>query len=192
MNKSGSRDNLGRGRLQPKGAQGVKQLADKLQEDLKESNLEGASEIVDKLEHLKDLAVDGQIKQMRKLKDIMKNWREILNSAPDKTDEFATGDMAVCSSWYAPKVELKLKDLFEEFRDTEKAFAQIKPDRFQDLGRRMSKPMEKITPTVNGMKKLPDEVTEVADRADEREETLKDADTKAMKKKLETQEMTSS
>jgi len=189
MNKSGSRDNLGRGRVQPKGAKGVKDLADKLAEDVKESNLEGASKIVDKLGKLKDLAVDGQVKQMRQLKDVMKNWSEILNSAPDDTDEFATGDMALCSSWYAPKVEVKLKDLFEEFRDTEKAFAQIKPDKFQDLGRRMNKAMERIAPTVYGMKKLPDEVSDVADRADEREETLKDTDTKAMKKKLESQDM---
>eukprot|EP00419_Tripos_fusus_P052533 CAMPEP_0172807450 /NCGR_PEP_ID=MMETSP1075-20121228/7013_1 /TAXON_ID=2916 /ORGANISM="Ceratium fusus, Strain PA161109" /LENGTH=75 /DNA_ID=CAMNT_0013646437 /DNA_START=102 /DNA_END=326 /DNA_ORIENTATION=+ len=75
MNKRGSRDNLGRERVQPKGAAGVKDLADKLAEDFKESNLEGASTIVDRLEQLKDLAVNGQVKQMRQLKDVMKNWR---------------------------------------------------------------------------------------------------------------------
>mmetsp|Transcript_70046 Transcript_70046/g.135219 ORF Transcript_70046/g.135219 Transcript_70046/m.135219 type:complete len:334 (-) Transcript_70046:71-1072(-) len=190
MKKRGSRDNLGKGRIQPKDAKGVQGLADKLAEDLQESKLEGASIIVDRLEQLKDLALDGQVKQMRQLKDVMKNWREILNSVPDETDELATGDMAVCSSWYAPKVQVKLKDLFEEFKDTEKAFAQIKPDKFQDLGRRMNKAMEKIAPAVYGMQNLPNEVSDVADRADEREETLKDTDTKAMKKLLEGQGMT--
>jgi len=192
MKKRGSRDNLGKGRIQPKDAKGVQGLADKLAEDLQESKLEGASIIVDRLEQLKDLALDGQVKQMRQLKEVMKNWREILNSASDKTDELATGDMSMCSCWYAPKVEVKLKDLFEEFRDTEKAFAQIKPDKFQDLGRRMNKAMERIAPAVYGMQNLPNEVSDVADRADEREETLKDTDTKPLKKKLESRDMTKS
>mmetsp|Transcript_70055 Transcript_70055/g.135237 ORF Transcript_70055/g.135237 Transcript_70055/m.135237 type:complete len:347 (-) Transcript_70055:12-1052(-) len=191
MNKHGSRgDNLGRGRVRSEDTKGVKDLAYKLAGDFRDSKLEGATIIVDRLERLKDLAVDGQVEQMRQLKDVMKNWREILNSVPDETDELATGDMAVCSSWYAPKVQVKLKDLFEEFKDTEKAFAQIKPDKFQDLGRRMNKAMEKIAPAVYGMQNLPNEVSDVADRADEREETLKDTDTKAMKKLLEGQGMT--
>jgi len=115
-----------------------------------------------------------------------------LNSAPDKVDEFASGDMAFCSFWYAPKVEVKLKDLLEEFRDTDKAVSQMKPETFQDLGRKMSKAMEKITPTVRGMKNIPDEVSNIADKADEREDSLKDADTKAMKKSLDSQDMTRS
>eukprot|EP00419_Tripos_fusus_P035840 CAMPEP_0172779164 /NCGR_PEP_ID=MMETSP1074-20121228/202283_1 /TAXON_ID=2916 /ORGANISM="Ceratium fusus, Strain PA161109" /LENGTH=318 /DNA_ID=CAMNT_0013616119 /DNA_START=109 /DNA_END=1061 /DNA_ORIENTATION=- len=235
MKKRGSRDNLGKGRIQPKDAKGVQGLADKLAEDLQESKLEGASIIVDRLEQLKDLALDGQVKQMRQLKEVMKNWREILNSASDKTDELATGDMSMCSCWYAPKVEVKLKDLFEEFRDIEKAFAKINPAKFQDLGRRMNKAMERIAPIVHGMKNLleefrdiekafakinpakfqdlgrrmnkameriapivhgmknlPDEVSDIADRADEREETLKDTDTKPLKKKLESRDMTKS
>jgi len=191
MSKSASRDSNSKGR-QPKGAKGVKDLADKLAEDFKESNLEGASIIVDRIEQLKDLAVDGQVKPLGQLKDVMKNIMYILDSAPEKADEFATGDMAACGSWYAPKVEVKLKDLLEEFRDTDKAVSQMKPETFQDLGRKMSKAMEKITPTVRGMKNIPDEVSNIADKADEREDSLKDADTKAMKKSLDSQDMTRS
>eukprot|EP00419_Tripos_fusus_P039392 CAMPEP_0172778228 /NCGR_PEP_ID=MMETSP1074-20121228/201802_1 /TAXON_ID=2916 /ORGANISM="Ceratium fusus, Strain PA161109" /LENGTH=556 /DNA_ID=CAMNT_0013615159 /DNA_START=101 /DNA_END=1768 /DNA_ORIENTATION=+ len=221
MNKHGSRgDNLGRGRVRSEDTKGVKDLAYKLAGDFRDSKLEGATIIVDRLERLKDLAVDGQVEQMRQLKDVMKNWRGIFISVPYKRNEFATGeqmrqlkdvmknwrgifisvpykrnefatgDIAFCSCWYAPKVEVKLKDLFEEFVEIEEAFAQIKPDKFQDLGRRMDRAMERITPTVYGMHDLPDEVNDVADRADEREETLKDTDTKAMKKLLESQGMT--
>lgn len=181
-----------KGRGQAKGAKGVKDLADKLAEDFKESNLESAASIVDRIEQLKDMAVDGQVKQLGQMKDCMKEIMSILDSAPDKVDEFATGDMAVCSSWYAPKVENKLKDVTEEFREIDKAMKDIKPEKFQELGRRMSKAMERITPTVRGMKSLPDDVGNVAEKADEREDSLKDADTKAMKKSLDTQEMTKS
>lgn len=196
MSKNGSRDNLGgKNRSQgsqAKGAKGVRDLADKLEEDFKESKLEDASGIVERIEKLKDMAVDGQVKPLQQLKDVMKNWREILDSAPDKSDELATGDMAVCSSWYAPKVEVKLKDLLDEFRDIDSAVSQIKAEKFQELGRRMSKAMDRITPTVYGMKRLPAEVNNVAEKADEREDTLKDADTKAMKKSLDSQDMNSS
>jgi len=187
MKKPGSRDKLGKG--QPKGAKGVRDLADKLAEDFKESNLDSASIVVDRIEQLKDLAVDGQVKQLGQLKDVMKNIMFILESAPDTSDELATGDMALCSSWYAPKVEVKLKDLLEEFRDIDNAVSQIKPEEFQDLGRRMSEAMDRIAPTVKGMTSLPGDVSNVAERADEREGSLKDADTKAMKKSLDSQEM---
>jgi len=181
-------DKLGKGD-QPRGTKGVKDLADKLAEDLKESNLDGASIIIDRIEQLKDLAVDGQVKQLGQLKDIMKNIMFILTTVPDKVDELATGDMAMCSSWYTPRVEIKLKDLLEECRDIDSTVAQIKPEPFQDLGQRMSKAMERITPTIKGMKNLPDEVSNVAEKAEEREDSLKGTDTKALKKSLESQDM---
>jgi len=184
MKKPEIGDKVGKGKFRPTNAKGVRDVADKLAEDLKESNMDGASIIVERIEQLKDLAVDGQVKQLGQLKNAIMHMMFILDSAPNRADELTTGDMVMCSSWYAPKVEVKLKDLLEECRDVDSAMSQIEPEEFQDLGRRMSKALERITPTIRGMKSLPGEVSNVAEKADEREDSLKNADTKAMKKSL--------
>jgi len=102
-----------------------------------------------------------------KMKEVVSSWRDSMEYALSDCDAggMATGDMAMCSWWYSPKVELKLKKFLEEFKEVEA--------------------MNTITPTVKDLHGLPDKLRDIADQAN-RNNARPVADTQSMKKPLKT------
>lgn len=172
-----------------KGVQGVKVLATKLRQDFEDSNLEYANVMVDKIEVIKNQANTLPIDQLKRTKEIMTQWKESLQDGLRDPGELASGDMAACSGWYSSKVEKNLRGLLAEFTDFEATLTAMNLDPFEDLGQRMKKAMDRITPTVKGLADLPGRIQGIANEAEERDDQLRNTDTKAMKKSLDTAEM---
>jgi len=165
----------------------VREIATQLQEDRNKSNLKNADQLVDKIEEMKNKASNLSPKPLEKMKEVVYSWRDSMEYALKDSNAFglATGDMAMCSWWYNPKVDLKLKAFFEEFKEVENALAAIKLQPFQELGGKMAQAMDTITPTVKDLHGLPDKLRDIADEANKKK-TRPVADTESIKMSLKT------
>jgi len=161
----------------------VTELATQLQDDRFKSNMKDANNLVDKVEEIKNGASNIPEKPFEQMKNVVCSWRDSIEYALNES--MATGDMAMCSWWFNPKVELKLKDLFEEFKGAEDAFAAIKQEAFQELIGKMVRAMNTITPAVKELYGLPDKLQIIADQATS-SKSRPVADTSSMKECLKT------
>mmetsp|Transcript_106766 Transcript_106766/g.212027 ORF Transcript_106766/g.212027 Transcript_106766/m.212027 type:complete len:338 (-) Transcript_106766:226-1239(-) len=145
----------------------IRNIAIQLQEDRSRSSLKSADQLVDKIEELKNTASNLSTTPMENMKQIVCSWRDSMEFAmiDSKSDAgMATGDMAMCSYWYSPKVEVKLKQYLDDFKEAEDALAAIKLQPFQEFGDKMTKIMHIITPFVKDLHGLPDKLRDIADQ----------------------------
>jgi len=163
----------------------VREIATQLQEDRSKSNLTNANQLVDEIEELKNNASQLSTKPWGKMKEVVSEWRNSMEFALNDSSGLATGDMAMCSWWYNPKVEPKFKEYLEEFKEVEDALAAIKLQPFQELGGKMAQAMNTITPIVKDLHGLPDKLRDIADQA-KTNNARPAADIESMKMSLKT------
>jgi len=165
----------------------LREIASQLQEDRSKCNLKKADQLVDKIEELKNNASSLSSQPLETMREIVCSWRDSMEYALKDCNlgRMATGDMALCSWWYNPKVEIKLKAFLEEFKEVEDALAAIKLQPFRELGGKMAQAMNTITPTVKILHGLPDKLRDIADEANKNNVRPR-ADTESMKMSLKT------
>lgn len=146
-----------------------RQTATQLQEDQCKSNLIHANQLVDKIEELNNNASNLSAEPFEKMKEVLRSWWWWLHVALEDCNdgEIATGDLALISSCYTPKVQRELYEFLEEFKEVEDALAAIKLQPFQELGGKMANALGPITPIVKELHRLPDKLHDIANQAKE-------------------------
>jgi len=167
----------------------VKEVAEKLEQNVKESGLDVCEQFVDALEDVKEAAKNGPGDIMDKVKGEMEKFKKGLEDAMnDPSSLMPAGGFAACASWYGAAIVAKLKDLMavvDKLVETIVNLAKEMAGPLKDVGATMTSAMEGINKTVKGLTSIPKEVRKVADKI-EGPDDLKDLDTDAMKKALDT------
>jgi len=166
----------------------VKGIADKLQEQVKESGLDVAEQFVGQLEALKEKAQAGPGDLMDKVKGAMDDFKKKVQDALDNPSSLAPGPLVACATWYGNAVVAKLKGLMEKVEELFKMLVKVIHDMaepFKNLGDTMASAMEGIQGTLKGLTGLPNTVMALADTV-KGPNDLKDVDTASMKNDLDT------
>lgn len=126
---------------------------------------------------------------MDKVKEAMEGFKKGIEDAMnDPASLMPSGGFAACASWYGAAIVAKLKELMEvvnKLVDTIVNVAKEMAGPLKDVGTTMTSAMEGINKTVKGLTSIPKEVRKVADKI-KGPDDLKDLDTDAMKKALDT------
>jgi len=171
-------------------AAAVKEIANKIEEKVKESGLDGCEQFVGTLDTIKGKAKAGPGDLMDKVKGAIDDLKGKVKAAMDDPGSLAPGGggLAACASWYASAVIDKLKALMKEIEALFDKLVEVIKNMagpFKSLGETMENAMDGINKTMSGLTALPKKVTELSNKV-KGPEDLTNVDTGGMKKDLDT------